>query len=271
MNPAMTVDVPSRYHPCFRVYEHDDTIGLSIRHYGEYQQQELDLLLSLPQSWHTVFDIGSNIGYHARAFASQCRAVYCFEASPQHHELLVHNMAGVDHGHIWHAAVTDHLGHAGIYHFDTTVRANYGMLQINDHGDIRVPAVTIDHLVSARHVAPPTLIKIDVEGHEPAALRGARNTIREYHPVVYFEAQDSANMPYLYRFFDAMQYQMYWCAVMNFNPNNFAGNAVNHFGLSAIFGVLALPSGESAPELPPVLNVDDTWEQLLKRIYKIGD
>ena len=267
----MTVDVPSRYHPCFRVYEHDDTIGLSIRHYGEYQQQELDLLLSLPESYRVVFDIGSNVGYHARAFASQCQTLYCFEASPQHLELLLHNMAGLDHCHIRYAAVTDHLGQAAIGAFDPAVAGNYGMLQVARDGARQVPAVTIDHLVSTRQVLIPDLVKIDVEGHEPAALRGARNTIREYHPVVYFEAQDSANMPYLYRFFDAMQYQMYWCVVMNFNPNNFAGNAVNHFGLSAIFGVLALPFGESAPKLPPVLNVDDTWEKLLQRINTTGD
>lgn len=52
--------------------------------------------------------------------------------------------------------------------------------------EIRVPCKRIDDLVPEdRRV---DLIKIDVEGHEPAALRGAAHTIERNRPVILFEA-----------------------------------------------------------------------------------
>lgn len=266
MQPSVTIDVPSRYHPNLRVHRYDSTIGRSIQCYGEYQQQEIDLLLSLPQCRHVVYDIGSNIGYHATAFASQCQKLYCFEASPQHVELLKHNLTGVKHSHVINAAITDRLGPTGIASFDPARYSNYGELQIAADQTTRIAATTIDYLVRVGQISPPTLIKIDVEGHEPCVLRGARNTIRQHLPVIYFEAQQSNQMPEIYHFFQNFNYQLFWSIVMNFNQNNFAGSNINHFGSSAIFGVLALPAGEPAPALPPVLDAKDTWEQLLKRI-----
>jgi len=46
-------------------------------------------------------------------------------------------------------------------------------------------AITIDQL--SREVGLPTHIKIDVEGHEGAVLRGAANTIRQSSPILFLE------------------------------------------------------------------------------------
>jgi FkbM family methyltransferase len=48
-------------------------------------------------------------------------------------------------------------------------------------GTIAVPADTIDALVDG---AAPTFIKLDIEGFEPDALEGARQTIRRHAPVL---------------------------------------------------------------------------------------
>lgn len=47
------------------------------------------------------------------------------------------------------------------------------------------PAITIDQLVSQYGV--PSHIKIDVEGHEAAVLRGARATLDRHSPVLFLE------------------------------------------------------------------------------------
>lgn len=60
-------------------------------------------------------------------------------------------------------------------------------------GDEPALSVTIDSLGFK-----PNVIKIDVEGYEMRVLRGARETIQEYHPTIFLEAHlsgpDGVNM-----------------------------------------------------------------------------
>jgi FkbM family methyltransferase len=49
----------------------------------------------------------------------------------------------------------------------------------------QVQAITIDQM--AIQFGAPTHIKIDVEGHEAAVLRGARSTLRRFSPLLFLE------------------------------------------------------------------------------------
>jgi FkbM family methyltransferase len=65
-----------------------------------------------------------------------------------------------------------------------TVAASFG------EGNFTVQCISLDEVL--RHETP-TYIKMDIEGAEPAAIRGAKNLIRENHPVVAactYHAQD---------------------------------------------------------------------------------
>jgi FkbM family methyltransferase len=44
-----------------------------------------------------------------------------------------------------------------------------------------------DDLLATGQAAPPDIVKIDVEGHEAAVLRGMQQTIRRHQPVIFFE------------------------------------------------------------------------------------
>ena len=48
-----------------------------------------------------------------------------------------------------------------------------------------IQALTIDQM--SLQFGPPTHIKVDVEGHESAVLRGARTTLRQYSPILFLE------------------------------------------------------------------------------------
>lgn len=48
-------------------------------------------------------------------------------------------------------------------------------------GDVSVDCVALDELLDA---CEPTFIKMDIEGAEPDALRGARNIVRRYRPII---------------------------------------------------------------------------------------
>jgi hypothetical protein len=50
------------------------------------------------------------------------------------------------------------------------------------HGDHQVPCRVIDEFIEEKSVA--SFIKLDIEGYEPQALRGARQTLNRGRPVV---------------------------------------------------------------------------------------
>lgn len=63
--------------------------------------------------------------------------------------------------------------------------------RIGEEG-IPVRAWTIDEIVAARGWPIVSLIKIDVQGAEVRVLRGSRDTILRFHPVLFVEIDDRA-------------------------------------------------------------------------------
>src|SRR5207302_7323178 len=67
---------------------------------------------------------------------------------------------------------------SGTVRFNATGHAGAA---ISNAGDIEVGAVTLDEALRDEN---PTFIKMDIEGAEPDALRGARETIRRTQPIL---------------------------------------------------------------------------------------
>jgi hypothetical protein len=57
------------------------------------------------------------------------------------------------------------------------------MGRVRDGAGTSVPSVSLDAWVAARHVLP-TVMKIDVEGHEPPVLQGATNILSRMRPAI---------------------------------------------------------------------------------------
>lgn len=254
----------TRYHPHFAYYSQDAIIGASLRAYGEYAEIEVDFLLQVINHIDTeqrvIYDIGGNIGYHATAFASAAHAqVHSFEPNPLNYAMLRENTNHLRNVTLHRMAVSDRNGQTLVESFDPSVSTNFGEIHIEQSTGIPVDCARLDDLT----LPPPALIKVDVEGFEWEVLSGAAGILARRRPVVYYEAQTQRNFDKIYNLMTKLGYRLSWMGIMNYNPTNFKKNTHNIFANTAIFNIIAWPSGW--PEMnvgTPVQGPDDYWQRL---------
>jgi FkbM family methyltransferase len=71
---------------------------------------------------------------------------------------------------------------------------------------IEVDVLKVDTMLAGRK---PSLIKIDVEGHEPAVLHGMNKTLEEARPSVIFECNPGGPWPSLFDLLRAHRYRVF--------------------------------------------------------------
>ena len=123
------------------------------------------------------FDIGAHIGYYTSYLAPLVRHVYAFEPDMRNFTALQANLP-VNATHIA-AAVSSAAGFVAL---DVTQESG----QVAGSG-VEVAAVTIDDFVGGHAGVRPLLIKLDIEGHEMAALAGGERTIASFEPLILME------------------------------------------------------------------------------------
>jgi len=178
-----------------------DAIGREIFGAGYYEE---DLLLALFESVlsssKSVFtrsvaiDVGANIGNHTLFLARRFGTVVSFEPYPPLAKILDANLSLNDTQNVILRAVglsdrdaeieyipggSGNLGGGG---FGAGLALSAAKLLPVRIGDSEIERLNLS--------LPIALIKVDVEGHEFAALRGLLRTIERFHPFILFEAND---------------------------------------------------------------------------------
>jgi FkbM family methyltransferase len=169
-------------------FEH---IGQSIELDGVYELAELEALFawteaSSPAAFKQAIalDIGANIGNHSLFFSDYFARVISFEPSVQTFRLLEYNASLVSNVSCHNFGLSDADGEA---HFSVQ-GSNRGANQISPTAEGAGERVRLRRLDGVEGIEGDIkLIKIDVEGHEPAVLRGAEGLIRRHQPIVVFE------------------------------------------------------------------------------------
>lgn len=164
-------------------------------------EPDLAVCLALLQPGDTVVDVGAHVGLYSLACARRVGPlgrILALEPMPWTHAVLQRLASVSGHGHltILRAAASDADGLLWMsMPRDRYGLANHYLARVTDQPDRhsqRVPAIALDARLRSLTVA---LLKVDVEGHELAALRGSLETIRRCRPALLVEIGGPAAAP----------------------------------------------------------------------------
>jgi FkbM family methyltransferase len=244
--------------------KHDQYIGGSIEHYGEFSEGEVDFFRQTLRPGDVVVEAGANIGTHTVAMAQMVGAggrVLAFEPQRLVFQNLCANIAlnSLDNVMTFQAALGPQPGNIIVPLLDPNQANNFGGLGVQGHAvGEPVPVMTIDSLNLARC----RLIKADVEGMEHEVLSGAKETIKRLRPVLYVENDRELKSEALISLIQNMGYRLWWHLPALYNPNNFKNNPENIFkGLLSV-NMLCLPNEMHANiELNEIKTPQDHWKK----------
>ena len=174
----------------------------SVFYYGAYAREELRLILEVLEtiSEPVVFDVGANIGHHALFLARHSKQVFAFEPFAGVSQKLVEKIDVNQLGNIELCPFGLGASHSVESYFPPE-NANTGTgsflanLESNASAALRLEIKTGDDFVQERGLTRLDFIKMDIEGFEPFALSGLRQTLTKFRPVVFFEWSQNAEKP----------------------------------------------------------------------------
>lgn len=174
----------------------EDVVGRHIYKYGQHDPLMSDYLRRTlqPRDGDLLIDIGANIGWFSVLFAEACHdvdaKVLAFEPDPNNYALLQHNVAAnalADKVVTQPLALSDNQDGATLHLFSGNNRGRHSLLPIHDGETVEIPTARLDDVIShdaALGAGRPALLKIDIEGFELIALRGAPDTLARCPLVV---------------------------------------------------------------------------------------
>jgi FkbM family methyltransferase len=150
------------------------------------------------QSRDVVIDGGGCWGDTALYFAQRAKRVYCFECIPANLKILEGNLSlNPELGsriQVVPKALWNRSGEKFMFE-----DLGPGSRPASSGKGIQVETESIDEFVSKNSLPRVDFIKMDIEGAEPEALRGAEQTIRKHHPKlaisVYHDPNHFASIP----------------------------------------------------------------------------
>ena len=166
---------------------------------GEYYERNfaywLEKLLSGTKN-KVFYDVGANIGYYCLRFADKASHIYAFEPVSRTYDMLAKNVRrnNLSNITVYKLGLSDQKSSRQIHLYSTNHKSSLFLRTANlnksvEHyiGQEVIDLVTLDELIDDERLSPPDLMKIDIEGSELYALKGARKTIQKYQPILFIE------------------------------------------------------------------------------------
>jgi FkbM family methyltransferase len=164
------------------------------------EPEALPIFYALAQHASVVLDIGANIGLYSlvASYANPRGRVISFEPLPRARFQLACNIRHNRRSNIEVEAyaISNECGKQPLFCRMSTAQAvpinsslspEYWGESLNACEQVPVEVTTIDNFCRERGVGEVDLVKIDIEGLEPRALEGMRETLERRHPHLFVE------------------------------------------------------------------------------------
>ncbi len=166
-----------------------------------YETQNIDFLKSaLSKIKNPIFfDIGANIGIFSFELARMVKDIEVYSFEPEKTALSCFTKTlkegNWDKVHLFPFAVSDQSGPLEIFsdgenHGGHSLHPEMILAEKNQIVEKEIiQAVTLDQFVSDHRIKKIDAIKMDIQGHEAFALKGARESLTKFRPIVLMECQ----------------------------------------------------------------------------------
>ena len=257
-------------HGVYNILKNDSYVCKSLINYGEWSELEIDLYKDIVKNDDIIIEVGSHLGSHTLPLAKIAKDghLYAFEPQLLIFELLKKNLKenNIFNTKIYLEAVSSKQEKIILNQVDyenyylSNDEINSGGIDfrklISDKNGYEVNVVTLDN--KFEKLEKLNFIKIDAEGNEFEILKGCKNLINKFSPIIYFEysSRQDPNTLESVNFLDSLDYVSYSHVTPLFTVDNFNKNKVNIFSTSASFMILSIPIGmlDTALELILIKN-----------------
>ena len=177
-------------------YELDLSCMMQWYVFWDFREKQRDRLYSMVKPGDVVLDVGTNIGETLLHFARSVGDggfVYGFEPDDKNYANVQKNIElnGFRNLQVFNLGVSDRKETVKLFRVDPN---NLGMNRILTEAEAQgfadfttIETDTIDNIVAGNGIGRVDVIKIDIEGYEMHALRGARRLLETQKPKLFIE------------------------------------------------------------------------------------
>jgi len=171
-------------------------IDNNIKDFSVWEPESTSVIRNLVKPGNVVLDIGANIGYYTvimSKIVGETGKVLSFEPTKHFFDVLQHTVE------------INKLKNVALYDFGLSDKNVVSEISIGEHSATihwlkdsprnggtplsveQISLKRLDDVINSLNIDKIDFIKIDVDGHEPAFLEGALETLKKYKPTILME------------------------------------------------------------------------------------